>query len=170
MAPAQPELRWSRWTPKLGAFCWATPLALPPRGPVPSSSKLCPGTSFVWPWCPLCPLGALVADWGGCWGRSPICSRYGRFIIFIYIWVIYGVSLDKYYLHGASGSGTVDSTDTKSLWKTICSPRTRMRSRDEHFLWNTLYHWTVLDMLALSPYQCTVHTVECGRSYQTTCT
>ena len=30
----------------------------------------------------------------------PICSMYG---IFIYIWVIYGVNVGKYYIHGASG-------------------------------------------------------------------
>ena len=43
--------------------------------------------------------------WGTCMGGSPIprCSMYG---IFTYIWVIFGVNVGKYSIHGASGIWT----------------------------------------------------------------
>ena len=46
----------------------------------------------------------MVTGWGGDWniGLVPIGSMYS---IFTYIWLIYGVNVDKYSIHGSYGYG-----------------------------------------------------------------
>ena len=58
----------------------------------------------------------------------PICSMYG---IFICIWVIYGVNVGKYYIHGASGIWFHQFL----FW---------MRSPDEHVMlrWGITLQWS----------------------------
>ena len=46
----------------------------------------------------------MVTGWGGDWniGLVPIGSMYS---IFTYIWLIYGVNVGKYSIHGSYGYG-----------------------------------------------------------------
>jgi hypothetical protein len=47
--------------------------------------------------------------------HKPICSMYGIFTYFTYIWVIYGVDVGKYSIHGAYGKWMVYFMDYPSL-------------------------------------------------------